>query len=183
MEYQNGISKNLLGNTLNHPSKFRTKNWVEINDDSCGTCNNNSRIKCKISRLMLSLCDYSDAYTLVKRTITNAGRGADAAARQPDEINIGVIFKNCALFINSISELNNTQTDNAKDLGIVMLMYNLIEYSDNYSKTSGSLCQNYRDEPNATLADSESFKSKINITGSTPADGNTNNVEIAVSLK
>ena len=62
-------------------------------------------------------------------------------------------------------------------------MYNLIEYSDNYSTTSGSLWQYYKDEPNNNLADSESFKFKIKITGKTPADINTNNVEIIVPLK
>ena len=62
-------------------------------------------------------------------------------------------------------------------------MYSLIEYSDNYSKKSGSLWQYYKDEPNDNLADSESFKSKINITGNTPADGNTKDVEIIVPLK
>ena len=65
-----------------------------------------------------------------------------------------VIFKNCAPFINSIREINNTKIDNAKDLIVVMPMYNLIEYSNNYSKTSGSLWQYYRDKPNNNLADS-----------------------------
>ena len=64
-----------------------------------------------------------------------------------------------------------------------MPMYNLIEYSDNYSKTSGSLWQYYRDEPNDNLTDSKSFKSKIKITGNTHVDGNTKDVEIAVPLK
>ena len=64
-----------------------------------------------------------------------------------------------------------------------MLMYNLIEYSDNYSKTSGSLWQCYKDEPNNNLADSESFKSRVKITGNIPADGNTKDVEIIVPLK
>ena len=64
-----------------------------------------------------------------------------------------------------------------------MPMYNFIEYSDNYSKTSGSLRQYYKDEPNDNLADSESFKPKVKITGKTPADGNTKNVEIIVPLK
>ena len=64
-----------------------------------------------------------------------------------------------------------------------MPMYNLIEYSDNYSKTSRILWQYYKDEPNDNLTDSESFKSKIKITGNTPADGNTKNVEIMVPLK
>ena len=52
-----------------------------------------------------------------------------------------------------------------------MLMYNLIEYSDNYPKTSGSLWQYYKDEPNDNLTDSESFKSKVKLTGNIPADG------------
>ena len=64
-----------------------------------------------------------------------------------------------------------------------MPMYNLIEYSDNYSKTSVSLWQYYKDEPNDNLTDPESFKSKIKITGNTPADGNTKNVEIIIPLK
>ena len=64
-----------------------------------------------------------------------------------------------------------------------MLMYNLIEYSDNHSKTSKSFSPYYRDEPNANLAGSESFKSQIKITGSTLNDGNTKNVEITVLLK
>ena len=64
-----------------------------------------------------------------------------------------------------------------------MPIYNLIEYSDNYSKTFGSLWKFYRDEPNDNLTDSESFKSKIKVTGNTPNDGNTKNVEIAVPLK
>ena len=86
-------------------------------------------------------------------------------------------------FINCKSEISNTETDNAKDIDIVMPMYNLIEYSDNYSKTSGSLWQYYKDEPNDNLADSESFKSKIKVTGNTPADGNTKDVEIIVTFK
>ena len=64
-----------------------------------------------------------------------------------------------------------------------MLMYNSIEYSDNYSKTSGSLWQYYRDEPNGNLENFESFNSKIKITGKTPAAVNENDVEIMVPLK
>ena len=73
------------------------------------------------------------------------------------------------------------QKDNAKDIDIVMPMYNLIEYSDKYSKTSGSLWQYYRDEPNDNLENSGSFKYKI--TGKTPAAGNEKDVEIMVPLK
>ena len=173
----------LYDNKSNQPSKFTTKNWVEINDESRGTYNVNSQIKFKTTMLKSSLCDYSDAYILVKGTITIDGAGADAAARQADERDKGVIFKNCAPFTNCISEINNTQVDNAKDIDIVMHMYKLIEYSDNYAKTSGSLWQYYRDEPNNNLADSESFKFKVKITGKTPNDDNEKDVEIMVPLK
>ena len=138
MEYQK-IANLLDDNKSNQPSKFRTKNWVEINDESRGTYNVNSQIKFKTTMLKSSLCDYSDAYILVKGTITIKRAGADAAATQADERDKGVVFKNCAPFTNCISEINNTQVDNAKDIDIVMPMYNLIEYSDNYAKTSGSL--------------------------------------------
>ena len=133
--------------------------------------------------LKSSLCDYSDVQILVKGTITINGRGADGAARQADERDKGVAFKNCAPFINCISEINNRQIDNAKDIDIVMPMYNLIEYIDNYAKTSGSLWQYFGDEPDDDIEDSESFKSKIKITGKTPGDNNVKNVEIMVPLK
>ena len=133
--------------------------------------------------LKSSLCDYSDAYILVKGKITIAGAGADAEARQADERDKGEAFKNFAPFTNCISEVNNTQVDNAKDIDIVMPMYNLIEYSDNYAKPTVSLRQYFRDEPNDNLADSESFKSKIKITGKTPDDDNEKDVEIMVPLK
>ena len=87
MEYKKTID--LLDNTPNEPSKFRTKNWVEINDDSRGTDNTNSQIKFKTSMLRSSLCDYSDAYILVSGTITVA---ALAAGGEND--NIQVVFKN-----------------------------------------------------------------------------------------
>ena len=74
------------------------------------------------------------------------------------------MFKNCAPFTDCISEINNTQIDNAKYTGVLMPMYNLIEYSDNYLKTSGSLWQYYRDDPNDNIVLSESFKLKIKIT-------------------
>ena len=133
--------------------------------------------------LKSSLCDYSDAYILAKGTITITGTGAENNARQADERDKEVTFKNCASFTNCISKIKNTQIDNAKDLDAVMPMYNLTKDSDNYSKTSGSLWQYYRDEPSVNLTYFESFKSKIKITGNTPADFNTKNVEIAVPLK
>ena len=101
--------------------------------------------------LRSSLCDYSDRYILVKGKITITGAGDDATARQADERDNGVVFKNCAPFTNGISEIKN----NAKDIDIVIRMYNLIEYSGNYSRTSASLRQYYRDEQNDNSADSE----------------------------
>ena len=122
--------------------------------------------------LRSNLCDYVDAYILVKGTITIIGAGDDDddAAKQLDERNKGVIFKNCAPFAKCINGINNTDIENAQDIDIVMSMYNLIEYSDNYSKTSGSLWQYYKDDPNDNIIQSESFKSKIKITGKTPAE-------------
>ena len=137
MEYQK--IANLIDDASNQPSKFRTRNWVEINDESRGAYNVNSQIKFKTIMLKSSLCDYSDAYILVKGTITINARGAYDEARQANERDKGVLFKNCAPFINCISEINNTQIGNAKDIDIVMPMNNLIECSDNYAKTSGSL--------------------------------------------
>ena len=75
------------------------------------------------------------------------------------------------------NRVNNTGIDTAQDIDIVMPMYNLTEYSDNYSKPSGSLWQYYKDEPNDDIADSESFKFKIKITGKTPPDGNTKDLK------
>ena len=135
----------MLDNTPNQPSKFRTKNWVEINDDTRGTYNKDSQIKFKTSMLKSSLYDYSDAYILVKGTITIAP--APTTAVNPNNNDIKVVFKNCALFTDCISEINNAQRDNAKDIDVIMEMYNLIEYGDNYSKTSGKLWQYYRVEP------------------------------------
>ena len=133
--------------------------------------------------LRSSLCDDPDAYILIKGTITITGAGDDDAAKQSDERNKGVIFKNCAPFTKCISRINGTEIDNAQDIDIVMPMYNLIEYSDNYSKTSGSLWQYYKDDPNDNITQSESFKSKMKIIGKTPAAGKTKNVEIAVPLR
>ena len=136
MEYQ--IISNLLESTTDNLSKFRTRNWVEINDESRGNYAN-SDIRFKTTILRSTLCDYADSYILVKGTITITSAGADAAVRQADESDRCVTFKNCAPFSKCISRINNTDIDNAHDIDIVMPMYNLIEYSDNYSKTSGSL--------------------------------------------
>ena len=100
-----------------------------------------------------------------------------------DEQKEGVIFKYCAPFTKCISRIHNTDIDNAQDIDIVRPMYNLIEYNDNYSKTSRSLWQYYKDDSNYNITQYESFKSKIKITGKTPAEDNTTDVEIIVPLK
>ena len=130
------------------------------------------------------------AYILVKRNITvNNTAAADA-----DGNNTGkkVIFKNCAPFTDCISKINNTQVDNAKDIDIVIPMYNLIEYSNNYSKTSGSLWQyckdilavnndgNIVDFNGANATDSFNFKTKI--TDQTDNNGRIDIVETMVPL-
>ena len=176
MEYQKVA--NLLNNESNEPSKFRTRNWVEVNDQSRGTYTGNN-IKFKTTMLRSNLCDHADAYILVKETITITSAGNNDAVKRLDERNKGVIFKNCAPFTKCISRINNIDID----IDIVMPMYNLIEYSHNYSKTSGSLWQYYKDEPNDNIAYSESFKSKVKIMGKTPNNGNTKDVEIVVPLK
>ena len=189
MEYQK-IANLIDDDASNQPSKFRARNWIEINDESKGAYNVNSQIKFKTTMLKSSLCDYSDAYIFVKGTITVNNTAAQGAAA--NNTNKKVIFKTCALFTNCISEINNTQIDNAKDIDIVMPMYNLIEYSDNYAKTTRSLWQYCKDIPArdnnnliegftaANLTDSFNFKAKI--TGRT-GNGGTKDVEIMVPLK
>ena len=179
MEYEK-IANLIDDNTLNQPSKSRTRNWIEINDESRGVYNVNSQIKFKTTMLKSSLCGYSDAYILVKGTITVNNTAAQGAAA--NNTNKKVIFKNCAPFTNCISEINNTQIDNAKDIDIVMPMYNLIEYSDNYAKTTGSLCQYCKDIPARDANDddivifadgnaTDSFKFKLKITDRTGNGG------------
>ena len=137
-----------------------------------------------------SLCDYSDVYILVKGNITVNNTAAAAAV---NNANKKVIFKNFSPFTNCISKINNTQIGNAEYIDIVMSMYNLIEYSDSYSKTSRSLWQYCKEIPavnntgnavdfNGTNA-TDSFNIKTKITGQTNNDGQINNVEIMAPLK
>ena len=150
---------NLLSSASNQPPKFKTRNLVEINDESRETYTSND-IRFKTAMLRSNLFDYADAYILVKGTITITSAGYDDTAKQLDERNKGIIFKNCAPFTKCISRINNIDIDNAQDIDIVMPMYNLIEYSDNYSRTSGSLWQYYKDDPNDNITQSESLNLK-----------------------
>ena len=110
MEYQK--IANFLDSASNKPSKFRKRNWVEINDDIRGGYSPNKQIRFKTAMLRSSLCDYSDAYILVKGNITvNNTAAEDAAANNAAK---KVILKNYALFTNYISKIDNTQIDDAK---------------------------------------------------------------------
>ena len=173
MEYQK--IANLLNDGSNKPSKFRTKIWFEINDEARDTYSHNKQIKFKTAMLRSSLCDYDDAYILVKGVITvNNTAAAGVAAKNTNKKEI---FKNCAPFTSFISKINNTQTDNAEYIDIVMPMYNVIVSSNNFSKTSGSLWQYCKEIPainmNGAMVDfnganaSNSFNFKTKITGQT----------------
>ena len=132
MEYQKVI--NSLDDTTSQPSKFRTRNWVEINDEK-RVSYNNYNIKYKTSVIRSNLYDYSDAYIHVKGTaIVPNTAVADAPV---SNTNKKVIFKSCAPFTSFITLINNTQVEDAQEIDIVMPMYNLIKYSDVYLKTSG----------------------------------------------
>ena len=141
--------------------------------------------------LRSSLCNFSDAYIVVKGTVivnNTAVAGADA-----NNTNKKVTFKNCAPFIKCIRKINNTQIDYAEYIDIVMPMYKLIEYSENYSKTSESLWQYCKDIPpvnnNDDIEDfdgtneTSSFEFKSKITGQTNNNGRIDNVETMVPLK
>ena len=140
----------MLDNIPNQPTKFRTKNWLEINDGSRERYNTNSQIKFNTSMLRSSSCDYCDAYILVSGTITINEARNDEVTRL-DKRNKEVIFKNCTPFTDCISDINNTQKDNAKYIDVVIPMYNLIKYGNNYLKTSRSLWQYYTDDLNDNI--------------------------------
>ena len=142
MEYQTLI--NILDNTPNQPPKLRTKTYAEVNDDLHRRCNADRQIKFNISMLSSSICGYSDTYIFVKGTITIPNM--ELADADPNNRNKKVIFKNCCPFTNCINEINNRETDHAKNIVVVIPINNLMKYNGNYSWTSGRLWQYYRDE-------------------------------------
>ena len=127
---------NLLNSSENEYSKFPTKKWYVIDSKKKGGYSHENPIKFLTSSIESSLCDYSDAYILVTGNITAT----------PNNAATQVVFKNCAPFEKCRTEINETFVDEADFINITMPMYNLIEYSDNYSDTSGSLWQFKRDE-------------------------------------
>ena len=131
MEYQK-IS-NLLGNIPDKVPRFITEKCIEFHDQSGETYNTNKTIRFKTSMLRSDLCDYSDTYIVVKGFVN-----VSADERDRDKMNRQVILKNNAPFISCVSKINGVLVENAKDLDIVMPMYNLLEYSKKYSKISDS---------------------------------------------
>ena len=129
----------MLDNIPNQPTKFRTKNWIERNDDAPETYDSNSQIKFKTSMLKSSLCYHSDAYILVSGTIIV--EDTQAAYDSGNNITKQEIFKNGVSFTDSISEINNSKADSAKEIKVVMPVYSLAECSDNFSKISINLWQ------------------------------------------
>ena len=185
-------------------SKFVTREYVRVNSLS-NTYNENKSIRFKTPMLRSNLCDYSDAYILVKGTITVAAPGVNNNADNIiDKRNRPVILKNNAPFVSCITRINGELIEDAYDLDIVMSMYNLLEYSKNYRKIIGSLYNYYRDElrddaddnnfDNIKVVNSNTFKYKNKITGNTyNADAGaqdydvnkngTQEVELAIPLK
>ena len=169
---------NLLNGSDNGNSRFATKNWYIIDSESKGNYLHENPIKFLASSLESSFCDYSDAYILVTGNITATPNNAATL----------VVFKNCAPFEKCRTEINETFVDEVDFINITMPMYNLIEYSVNYSSTSGSLWHFGRDERinNADVANDEnapSFKHKASLIGNTENNGTKNGVKIAVPLK
>ena len=157
---------NLLNSTENEYSKLATKKWYIIDSESKGNYSHENPIKFLTNSLESSLCDYSDAYILVTGDITAT----------PNNAATQVIFKNCAPFEKCRTEINETFADEADFINITIPMYNLIEYSDNYSDTSGSLWNFKRGEivNNADVTNDDNaplFKYKSNLIGSTENNG------------
>ena len=158
-------------------SKFVTREYVRVNSLS-NTYNENKSVRFKTPMLRSNLCDYSDAYILVKGTVTVTALGANNSANNiRDKKNRPLILKNNAPFVSCITRINGKLIEDADDLDIVMSMYNLLEYSKNYRKTIGSLYNYYRDElsddtddhnfDNVKVVNSDKFKYKNKIIGNT----------------
>ena len=182
---------NLLGDPSNKVPRFVTKKWIGINPQS-KEFNTSKEIRFKTPMLRSDLSDYSEAYVWVKGNVI-----ADNAAGN-NNFNRRFAFKNNAPFISCISKINGKLVENAEDLDVVMPMYNLLEYSKNHEKTSGSLFNYFRDEPNnintddanpinISIRNSKSFdnKSGLNdaLAGAVNNRNNKNDIETVVPLK
>ena len=185
---------NLLNKSDTNSRDFATKNWYIINDENNANygvnkdtgANNPDAIKYDTRVLKPNLCDCADAYILVDCTIRAQAANADNAAATR------LALKNCAPFTKCNLEINDEHVDTAENLDIVMPMYNIIEYSDNYQDSSATVYQYKRDEPvdnnpiaDLTQADSKSFDYKVKLLGNPVVDGNIVklSVKIVVPLK
>ena len=199
MEYQKNT--NLLGTMLDEVPRFITKKWMKVHDQSSSAEDRYKPSK-QIRFMWSDLRDFRDTYIVVKGTIT---RTKDADKEFIDMRNRSSPSKNNAPLTNCISKINSVLIDNAKNLDVVMPMYNLIVYIKSYGKTTDSLWNYYRDEPNDppaanynadSIINSASFKCKASITGKASninqengentKQGNkktTKNLEIVVPLK
>ena len=182
MEFEKII--NLLDTTSDDKNlpRFVTKKWIEVYDQSEKNYSVNKEIRIKTPMLRSDLCNFSDAYIVVKGDITLEGDN-DA-----NKHNKNLAFTNNAPFTNCISNINGVQIDNAEDLDVVMpilITYNLFEYCKNYKKTTGNLWNYYRGEPsNPINTDSESFKYKTSILGKTPQNNySLTNAKVVIALK
>ena len=166
---------NLLNDSENKYSKFATGKWYIINDHNNGQYGrgdeneNDSTFKFETKAIKPNVCDYSDAYILVTGDIKVAAVAADT----------NIAFKNCAPFTSCATHINDEHVETTENLDIIIPMYNLIEYSDNYSDSSGSLWQFKRDESpmndagnplNVALDNSTSFKYKASVLGKADDD-------------
>ena len=174
---------NLLSDSSNEESKFATKKWyVTDSQTTKGKYKQGDVIKFETETIKSSLCDYSDAFILVTGNITVAADNDTAVA-----------FKNCEPIFTRITKIDDAFVDKANHVYIAMPMYNLIENSDNYSDTSGTLWQFKRDEvpadnANSSINNYQSFKYKAALLVKTAnAVANTNSfvkkVKVVVPLK
>ena len=182
MEYKK--ITNLLGNTSDKVPRFITKKWIEIHDQSAGTYNNNKQMRFKTSMLRFDFCNFSDACIVVKGKTAVTNPNNDAYDKK-------LALKNNAPF-SCISTINNTLTDNAEGLDLVIPLNNVLLYSKDHRKTTGSLFNYYRYEQNSgavgdinySIKKSKSFDYKTSITEK--LEGNNvekDDVEIVVPLK
>ena len=181
---------NLLDKIDTDSKHFATKKWYIINDENntnYGVNNdtgadNPDTIKCDTRVLKPNLCDYAEAYILINGTIRETGGNN----------NTRLALKSCAPFIKCNLEINDEHVDTGENLDIIMPMYNLIEYSDNYQDSSATLYQYKRDEPpeadavaDLTTDNSSSFKYKVKLLGNPVLDGNVakRSVKVVLPLK
>ena len=149
---------NLLNGSDNESSKLATRKWYIINDQNNGQCGtgdeNGTTIKFETKVIKSNYCDYSDAYIFLTGNIIATGRNA----------NTNVAFKNCAPFTRCLTHVNDEHVKTAENLDIIMPMYNLLEYSDNYADSSGSLWQFKGDEQDIAAARTSNAVTRNNST-------------------